>query len=77
VLHDKCWPDQLSFHPNDYWLVIGEWEIGDLSELETLMEIEKRFGLNFPKGFGDRIDQGLTFGDLVGFIEDHGTRLPV
>jgi hypothetical protein len=77
VLHDKCWPHQLSFHPNDCWLVIGEWEIGDLSELEALMEIEERFGLNFPKDFGDRIDQGLTFGDLVGFIEDHGSRLPV
>lgn len=40
------------------------------------MEIEERFGLNFPKDFGDRIDQGLTFGDLVGFIVDHGSRLP-
>lgn len=79
ILGDVCWPERLAYHPNDPWLVIGEWEIGDLSELEALWKIGERFGFpvttDFIRGdFAKRITEGLTFGELVSFVEEHGTK---
>ncbi|MBL7042622.1 MAG: hypothetical protein ISR77_28560 [Pirellulaceae bacterium] len=76
ILSDACWGERLSFHPDDSWLVIGEWEIGDLSELDAVFRIEKRFGVELPrKELGERIMAGLTFGELVTIIEEQGTQL--
>ena len=77
ILSQACWGERLSFHPDDPWLVIGEWEIGDLSELDAIFQIERRFGIELPKTeFGQRVMAGLTFGELVSIIEDQGRQLP-
>lgn len=70
VLAEACWAERFSFHPNDPWLVIGEWETGDLSELDALFRIERKFGVELPrKQFAESVVAGLTFGDLVTMIE--------
>ena len=76
ILSDACWGERLSFHPDDPWLVIGEWEIGDLSELDAVFRIEKRFGIELPRReLGERIMAGMTFGEFVSIIEGRGTQL--
>lgn len=46
ILSEFCWGGAgLQFHPADPWFIVGEWEIGDLSELEALMEAERRFDI--------------------------------
>ena len=79
ILAENCWGKPLSFHPDDPWLVVGEWEIGDLSELGAYYCICKEFGLPrgkeyFMKNFAERIALGMTFGELVTFIGESGTR---
>lgn len=71
ILAVACWGERFSFHPDDPWLVIGDCEIGDLSEVDAIFRIERRFptGLSL-KEYGDRIKQGMTFGDLVTLIEE-------
>lgn len=76
ILAASCWSERFSFHPDDPWLVIGQWEIGDLSELDAWWKICKLFELPydkeyFEKNFARRIEQGMTFGDLVTIIEEH------
>lgn len=76
ILSDVCWGERLSFHPDDPWLVIGECEVGDLSELEAIMKIEKKFGVELnTKDIFKRIAVGLTFSELVAIIEERGTQL--
>lgn len=70
ILSDACWGERLSFHPDDSWLVIGQWEIGDLSELDAVFRIEERFGIELPRNeFVEQVMAGLTFGELVTIIE--------
>ena len=77
ILGEACWGEHLSFHPQDPWSVIGEWEVGDLSELDAVFRIEKKFGLTLiKKEFSEQVTAGLTFGDLVTIVEKQGTRLP-
>jgi hypothetical protein len=75
ILAQCCWGKQLSFHPEDPWVVVGEWEIGDLSELDAYYRICKEFGLPtgrefFMQNFAERIEHGMTFGEFVTFIEE-------
>jgi len=76
ILGKVCWPKRLSFHPDDPWLVIGELQVGDLSEVEALMEIEEQFCLDLPEDFVNETAALLTFGDLVTIVQRQGTRLP-
>jgi hypothetical protein len=74
ILARCCWGQPLSFHPADPWLVVGEWEIGNLSELDAYYCICKEFGLPqgkeyFRNHFAERIARGMTIGEFVTFIE--------
>lgn len=71
LLAEHCWGERLSFHPDDPWLVAGEWEVGDLSEAEVLMAIEGEFGVKLPAGgeLAELLVAGWTFGDLVSRVE--------
>lgn len=76
ILAVACWQERLSFHPDDPWRVIGEWESGDLSELDALWRIGDRFGCDLQtKAFAKQIVEGLTFGEMVSFLEEHGSRV--
>ena len=73
ILAEACWGERFSFHPDDPWLVIGEWEVGDLSELDALFRIEEEFGIGLPRNeYAERIIAAMTFGDLVTVIEKTG-----
>jgi len=77
ILSVACWAERLVFHPVDSWSIIGAFEIGDMSELDAVCRIEKRFGVELcNKQFGERVAAGLTFGELVTLIEQQGTQLP-
>ncbi|MCC7418744.1 MAG: hypothetical protein IT428_00545 [Planctomycetaceae bacterium] len=69
ILAEFCWGEPIQFHPDDPWWVIGEWEIGDYSEVEAHLEIEKHFDISLP----DEIMREFfarrgTFRDFVGMI---------
>jgi hypothetical protein len=65
ILRGICWEVELDFAPQDPWFIVGECEIGDLSEVEVLMDIEKEFKVRLRS----RDDLGLlTFLDIVNLI---------
>ncbi len=71
LIGESCWGELVRFHPDDPWLVIGEWEIGDLSEAELLMEVENTFEVKLPpeEDLSRLIMQGWTFRDMVSWIK--------
>jgi hypothetical protein len=75
LICDTCWGEPLQFHPADPWIVIGEVEAGDLSEVELLTAIEETFELKLPpdKRFGKLLECGWTYGDMVVHIEGQQT----
>lgn len=70
ILGEHCWGgEKLQFHPEDPWFVVGEWEMGDLSEVEALMETERRFDISLPfEEVRPMIERGGTFGDFVDLV---------
>ena len=68
ILAESCWGEKLSFLPDDPYCIIGEIEVGDLSEIEAMMDIEDTFGIKFPPDEW-KIEKAVTFEDVVGFIE--------
>jgi hypothetical protein len=70
ILCEHCWREYLAFHPDDPWMIVGEWEVGDMSEVEVLMEIEAAFKVVMPAGktLMELLGNGWTFGDLVSHI---------
>lgn len=71
ILCEHCWEVEFDFAPQDPWFIIGEFEIGDLSEVEALMAIEEEFEVTLLK----RNDlDSLTFLDLVDQIVGGGRR---
>ena len=71
IFAGSCWAvPELTFHPADPMAVVGEFEIGDLSEVEHIMDVEDEFEL--PK-LGPELElllsrDGVTLGDLVEFL---------
>lgn len=63
ILAANCWDEPFRFHPDDPYAVVGEFEVGDLSEVEAVMDIEDSFDIKIP----DKALQG-TFAELVDYI---------
>ena len=53
----EAWGIDLSFHPEDPWLVIGEWEAGDLSEVEVLMCTRTNLGVRSQRTLARRLSK--------------------
>lgn len=71
ILEDCCWGEPMHFHPDDPWRVVGEYEIGDLSEIEALEEIGDKFGVELSIDVMlSFFDREPTFGDFVDFIRE-------
>ena len=68
ILAATCWDEQFRFHPDDPYAVIGEFEVGDLSEVEAVMEIEDSYNIEIPN---EILAEGITFGGLVDYIVSH------
>ena len=69
VLSESVWGDDFTFHPTDPFFVVGGWEFGDLSEIESLMDIEESFGVHLdPWAVAGLLKNGLTFGDFVDYV---------
>jgi hypothetical protein len=62
LICEHCWGEAYAFHPNDPWFVIGEIEVGDLSEVELIMAIEEEYGIDLSE---QRFPPAFTFGDMV------------
>ncbi len=75
ILAESCWGEKFSFHPNDPYFIIGGFEaetlsmVGDLCDVEALMEIEDFFDVKFPENFKEFFAGDPTFGDVVTLIE--------
>ncbi len=68
IINSIAWSKPFSFYPEDPYYIIGECEVGDLSEIEIIMKIENKFKIQFPKEFYGMIADGLTFGEMVDLI---------
>ena len=78
ILKDHCWGEEFRFHPDDPYVVVGEWEIGDLSEVEALMEIEDAFGVKIKdEDMKAAIGEDPTFGEFVDYILRLASNMPI
>jgi len=69
ILEEYCWAEEFRFHPDDPYVVVGEWEIGDLSEVEALMEIEEVFDITIKyEEMSASIGEEPTFGEFVDYV---------
>lgn len=69
ILTERCWGDDFTFHPDDPYRVVGEWEVGDLSEVDALAEIGGDFGVHIDQDAIARlVEKGLTFGGFVDYV---------
>jgi predicted nucleotidyltransferase len=69
VLSEICWGEYFTFHPDDPFYVIAEFEIGDLSEVEAMMEIETQLGIKIDDETIDRfLKNKATFGAFVDYV---------
>jgi hypothetical protein len=69
ILKEMCWGDDFTFHPDDPYRVVGDWEVGDLSEVEALAEIGEDFGVQIDQDAIARlVEKGLTFGGFVDYV---------
>jgi len=69
ILDDCCWGERFRFHPDDPYVVVGEFEAGDLSEVEALIEIEKKYGIRFnDKEMESFLRTNPTFGQFVDLV---------
>ncbi len=77
ILAEACWGERLQFHPDDPWRIAGKLEIGDLSELDALFRIQKRFriSLKFDELKSQFLSQGGTFGDFVDLVRQKQSEL--
>ncbi|WFB37475.1 hypothetical protein P3T73_06850 [Kiritimatiellota bacterium B12222] len=71
LIKNYCWGIDLEFAPNDPWFVIGELEVGDLSEIELIMAIECEFSVVLPDDLFGR-EEVFTFEEMVDLIESTG-----
>lgn len=72
ILYTACWRENLSFHPSDPWMIVGKCEVGNMSELDAVLRIEKAFKVNLlAKDFWGRVQNGLTFGNLVTYLDEN------
>jgi hypothetical protein len=68
ILKEACWGEDFEFHPDDRYAIVGEFEIGDLSEIEALMEIETQFGIKTDDDFRAILGEDPTFGEFVDYV---------
>ena len=69
ILYTTCLLTPIQFHPDDPWKVIGEWEVGNFSEVQAIQDIATLFSIRLPlHKFAHRVEAGLTFGELVDWI---------
>jgi hypothetical protein len=77
ILAEKCWCEPFTFHPDDPAYVVMEWEVGDLSEAEAIMDIEDMYDAMFPNCDIERImKEEATFGEFVDYVlEKRGSKV--
>ncbi len=68
---DKCWGTLLQFYPDDSFYIIGEFEVGDGSEQELLMQIEEDFGFLFSENLDEQISKDTSFLEVVEYVLDN------
>jgi hypothetical protein len=68
ILKEECWGEDFEFHPDDRYAIVGEFEIGDLSEIEALAEIENQFGIKIDEDMREILGDDATFGEFVDYI---------
>jgi hypothetical protein len=69
ILEENCWFEEFRFHPDDPYSIVGEWEIGDLSEVEALMAIEEQFGIEIEDDTMNKaLGEAPTFGQFVDYV---------
>ena len=69
ILAEVCWGENFRFAPNDPYAIVGEFEIGDLSELDGVMAVEKEFGIKILwKEITAEIGECPTFGQFVDYV---------
>lgn len=77
IIAEACWGETFKFHPDDPYLVVGEWEIGDLSEIECVMEIEEQFAIHIDEDETRQLlDRNATFGQFVDFVLEKSSNAP-
>ena len=69
ILADVCWGEEFHFAPDDPYAIVGEFEIGDLSEVEGIMAVEQAFGIKIPwEEMKAEIGEDPTFGQFVDYV---------
>jgi len=69
ILEENCWHEGFTFHPDDPYKVVGEWEIGDLSEFEAKIEIEYQFDIRIEdEQIRQMLEKNITFGEFVDYV---------
>ena len=69
ILSEVCWGEDFHFAPDDPYSIVGEFEIGDLSETEGVMAIEQEFGIKIPwQEMMAEIGENPTFGQFVDYV---------
>jgi len=67
ILDKELWGFEPAFIPEDSYPLLGQWLTGDLCEIEAMMAIEERFGVNIPKENPDPAT--WTMLELVQFLQ--------
>ncbi|MBL9090097.1 MAG: hypothetical protein JNL96_02665 [Planctomycetaceae bacterium] len=71
IVADACHFTELRFHPDDPYRIVGDWEIGDLSELDALFQIERCFRISLPRSeVSPLVERRATFGEFVDLIQE-------
>jgi len=69
ILAEVCWGEDFRFEPNDAYSIEGEFEIGDLSEVEGVTAVEKEFSIKIPwEEMKAEIGEDPTFGQFVDYV---------
>lgn len=69
ILSEINWGEKFSFHPDDPYYIVGEWETGDLSELEAILAIEEQYSIEISDGEIDELlNNKSSFGNFVDMV---------
>lgn len=70
IINKEAWQFKTpyTYYPDDPYYIMGEFEVGDLSEVEILMDIEKAYTIQFPKNMGELITDELTFEGVIDLV---------
>ena len=69
ILAKVCWGENFHFAPDDPYGIVGEFEVGDLSEVEGVMAIEQEFHIKIPwEEMKGEFGEYPTFGQFVDYV---------